>query len=70
MRTVAKYFSEAKRLVVYGNTWTLTARVPTFEHLSVVLRHHGLVHRAEPYQRKWEKVGGIYYAELKRVSHG
>lgn len=63
---IAKYFERAKRLVVYGNTWTLTVRVPSLGHMSATLRHHGLVHRVISCQKKWQKIGDIYYAELKR----
>jgi len=58
----AKYFQKAKRLVVYGPRWVLTARVPSKGGLASVLNYHRLKHR----RRGWEKVGDVYYSELIR----
>jgi hypothetical protein len=58
-----KYFKKAKRLVIYGPRWVLTARVPSKGSLARVLNYHRLKHRG---RGKWEKVGDVYYSELIR----
>ncbi len=61
--TRAKYFERAKRLVVFGPTWTLTVRVSSKGSLPSVLNQHRLRHRQG---RRWQRVGNIYYSELMR----
>ncbi len=62
-RTTAKYFERAKRLVVFGPTWTLTARASSRGNLSSVLSQHGLKRRSG---QRWSKVGRVYYVEVAR----
>ena len=59
--TTAKYFEQAKWLWVQAPTWTLTVRAPTRGSLCFILRKHGLKLAG----CRWEKLGDIYYANVK-----
>lgn len=59
----AKYFERAKRILVRGEGWTLTARSASKGHLSNTLRKHGFRLR----EARWDKLSaGLYAAELVR----
>lgn len=62
-QTHAKYFEKAKCLLINGQGWTLTARVPNRAQLSSFINYHGFKLRNAA---RWKKVGNILYANLIR----